>query len=187
MDARHYTATETLRDGTPVVIRALRPEDEEDLLQALARMSRDSLVLRFFSVRKEFSTAEIAYYVNVDFVSHVALVATLDSGDGPCIVAGARYIVVKPGVAEVAFAVDDAQQGRGIGKLLMKHIVVLARGAGLVELRAEVLPANQPMLRVFRASGLDLAARREDGVVHVRMPLPPEASGATVTTLRESA
>jgi GNAT superfamily N-acetyltransferase len=178
MDARNYHVTETLRDGTRIVIRALRPEDEEGLLQAVARMSRDSIVLRFFSVRRAFSEAEVAYFVDVDFVSHVALVATLDLGDGAYIVAGARYIVVEPGVAEVAFAVDDAQQGRGIGGLMMKHIVVLARAAGLVELRAEVLPENQPMLRVFRGSGLDLAARRKDGVVHLRMPLLPESTAA---------
>jgi GNAT superfamily N-acetyltransferase len=188
MDSRNYTVTETLRDGTPIVIRALRPEDGEGLLQAVARMSRDSIVLRFFSVRKDFSEAEVAYFVDVDFVSHVALVATLDAGAGPCIVAGARYIVVEPGVAEVAFAVDDAHQGRGIGGLMMKHIVGLAQAAGLVELRAEVLPENQPMLRVFRGSGLDLAARRKDGVVHLRMPLSPEApaSGAAIGSLRET-
>lgn len=186
MDARNYHANETLRDGTPIVIRALRPADADELVQGLARMSRDSIVLRFFSVRKEFSAAEIAYYVNVDFVSHVALVATLDTGDGPGIVAAARYIVVEPGVAEVAFAVDDALQGRGIGKLMMKHIVLLARAAGLAELRADVLQENQPMLRVFRGSGLDLVTRRQDGVVHLRMALGPQPSASERAT-KESA
>jgi GNAT superfamily N-acetyltransferase len=188
MDSRNYSVTESLRDGTPITIRALRPEDSEALMQAVARMSRESIVLRFFSVRKQFSEAEVAYFVDVDFVSHVALVATLDHGDGPGIVAGARYIVIEPGVAEVAFAVDDALQGRGIGGLMMKHIVLLARAAGLVELRAEVLPENQPMLRVFRGSGLDLAARRKDGVVHLRMPLSAEspAPGHTAALLRET-
>jgi len=188
MDPRNFRVTEALRDGTELTIRALRPEDGAGLLEAFARMSGDSVVLRFFSMRREFSEAEVAYYVNVDFVSHVALVATLDAGTGPCIVAVARYIVVEPGAAEVAFAVDDAHQGRGIGKLLMTHLVALARAAGLNELRAEVLPENQPMLRVFRASGLDLAARRQDGVVHVRMPLqpPPGARGTKAASLRES-
>ena len=188
MNIRTYCAAETMRDGTPVTIRALRPDDAEGLLRAVARMSRDSIVLRFFSMRRDFSESEVAYYVDIDFVGHVALVATLELDDGPCIVAGARYIVTEPGVAEVAFAVDDAHQGRGLGRLLMQHLVLLARAAGLVELRAEVLPENQPMLHVFRGSGLDLAARRQDGVVQVRMPLLPETvpAGAKAASLRES-
>ena len=58
--------------------------------------------------------------------SHVALVAVLNEQERPAIVGGARYIVTAPGAAEVAFAVDDAHQGRGIGGLLMRHLVTIA-------------------------------------------------------------
>jgi L-amino acid N-acyltransferase YncA len=66
---------------------------------------------------------------------------------------------------------DDAQQGRGIGGLLLRHLARIARAAGLRELVAEVLAENAPMLRVFRKSGLEMTARREGGVVHVALRL----------------
>ena len=63
-----------------------------------------------------------------------------DGHDG--IVGGGRYIVVRPGTAELAFMVEDGCQGLGIGGVLLRHLVALARTAGLKELIAEVLPEN---------------------------------------------
>ena len=87
------------------------------------------------------------------------------------IAGGGRYIVVKPGKAEVAFAVVDQYQGQGIGATLMHHLTAIARGAGLKELIAEVLPDNVPMLKVFEKSGLPLSTKREPQVVHVALRL----------------
>ena len=98
--------------------------------------------------------------------SSVALVAVLENDAGPVIVGGGRYVVVQPGQAEVAFAVVDHHQGQGIGKALMRHLVAIARDAGLRELIAEVLPDNAQMLKVFERSGLDFRTRREPRVVH---------------------
>ena len=171
MEASRYTATETLRDGSSIEVRALRPADRDELLGALGRMSDESIRLRFFAPKRHFSPGEVERYVNVDFVTHVALVAVRDQ-DGRRSIAGAgRYIVTEPGVAEVAFAVDDAQQGRGIGGLLLRHLARIARAAGLRELVAEVLAENAPMLGVFRKSGFEMATRREGGVVHVTLGL----------------
>jgi ribosomal protein S18 acetylase RimI-like enzyme len=66
-----------------------------------------------------------------------------------------------PGQAEIAFAVIDQYQGKGIGAILMRHLATIAREAGLKELVAEVLPENAPMLTVFKNSGLDVDTRRE--------------------------
>jgi GNAT superfamily N-acetyltransferase len=68
------------------------------------------------------------------------------------IVGGGRYIVAKPGAAEVAFAVVDDYQGQGIGSILMRHLVAIARRAGLAELVADVLPENRQMLTFSRSS-----------------------------------
>ncbi len=87
------------------------------------------------------------------------------------IVGGTRYIVSEPGAAEVAFAVDDAHQGQGIGALLMKHLAGIARRSGLKELFAEVLPNNMAMLKVFEKSGLGVSTKREQGVVHVTIKI----------------
>jgi ribosomal protein S18 acetylase RimI-like enzyme len=87
------------------------------------------------------------------------------------IVGGGRYIVSEPGRAEVTFGVDDARQGQGIGSALMRHLIVIARQAGIRELIAEVLPDNAPMLKVFERSGLAATVRREPGAVHVALDL----------------
>jgi GNAT superfamily N-acetyltransferase len=87
------------------------------------------------------------------------------------IVGGGRYIVSGPGRAEVAFAVDDPHQGLGIATRLMRHLVAIAREAGLRELIAEVLSDNAPMLKVFERCGLAATTHREGGVVHVTLAL----------------
>jgi RimJ/RimL family protein N-acetyltransferase len=170
-EAAGYSAVEELRDGRRVEIRALRPDDRADLVSAVGRASPESLFRRFFGVRRGFTEQEIAFYLDIDFIDHVALVAVVEEGGRPTIVGGGRYIVFGPGRAEVAFAVVDEYQGRGIGARLMHHLAAIARGAGLEELTAEVLPDNAPMLKVFEKSGLGLSTRREPGVVHVALRL----------------
>jgi GNAT superfamily N-acetyltransferase len=162
---------ESLRDGRAIEIRALRPTDVEDLITAVAHTSAESLSRRFFGPKRYFSEQEIAYFVNIDFVTHVALVANVDDVGRRAIVAGARYVLVAPRVAEVAFVVVDDYQGYGIGSRLMRHLANLAREAGLRELIAEVLPDNRPMLSVFQKCGLKLTTRRDGGAVHVTMQL----------------
>ena len=171
VQARDYSTTEALRDRRTVVVRALRPEDRAGLLAAVSRTSDQSLYRRFFAFKRGFTDQEVDFYVNVDFVSHVALVAVLEEDGRPVIVGGARYIVVRPGQAEVAFAVDDAHQGKGIGAALMRHLVALARQAGLKELTADVLPDNTAMLKVFETSGLGITTRRESDATHVVLQL----------------
>jgi GNAT superfamily N-acetyltransferase len=160
-----------LRDGRPVEVRALKPEDRDGLVSAAGRSSSETLALRFFAPKRGFSEKEIEYYTHVDFVSHVALVAAVAEAGKPLIVGGGRYIVAQPGRAEVAFTVEDAHQGRGIASLLLRHLVRIARAAGLKELFAEVLPGNAAMLKVFERSGLVVSRKREDGAVHVSLQL----------------
>ena len=171
LQVRDYTATEILRDGRTVLIRALRPEDRAGMLAAVGRTSQQSLYRRFFSFKRGFSDQEVDFYVNVDFVDHVALVAVLEEDGQPVIVAGGRYIVVRPGEAEVAFVVDDAHQGRGLGAALMRHLAALARQVGLKALVADVLPENTAMLKVFATSGLGIETRREPGSIQVILQL----------------
>jgi RimJ/RimL family protein N-acetyltransferase len=172
MDASSYTVTEALRDGSRIEIRALRPTDRDELQSAVGRMSDESIRRRFFAPKRHFSEQEIEFYVNVDFVNHVALAAVLHVDERAVIVGGGRYIVIAPGVAEVAFGIDDAHQGRGLGALLMKHLIAIARDGGLRQLVAEVLPGNAAMLSVFKKAGLQMTTKHESGVVHVTLHLP---------------
>jgi RimJ/RimL family protein N-acetyltransferase len=166
-----YSAVERLRNGRPVEIRALRPEDKSEMLAAVGRTSTQSLRRRFFVPKKGFSEQEIAFFLNIDFANHVALVAEIDQDGHPAIAGSGRYIVVRPGQAEIAFMVVDAYQGQGIGTILMRHLAALARSAGLNELIAEVLPENTAMLKVFGRFGFRPGSKRDHQIVHLVLQL----------------
>ena len=138
--AAKYSALESLRGARTIEIRALKPEDQADLIAAVRRSSAQSLYRRFFGLKRHFSDQEIAYFLNVDFVNHVALVAVIEENGQPVLVGGGRYVVHEPGKAEIAFAVVDEYQGQGIGRALMRHLAGIARETGLKEFTAEVLP-----------------------------------------------
>jgi RimJ/RimL family protein N-acetyltransferase len=149
----NYSATEHMRDGREIEIRALRPDDKDDMLAAVGRTGTQSLQRRFFVVKRGFSEKEVAFFMNIDFANHVALVALADEGGRKVIIGGGRYIVTEPGKAEIAFVVIDDYQGQGVGTLLMRHLAVIAGKAGLKELIAEVLPENAAMRKVFSKFG----------------------------------
>jgi GNAT superfamily N-acetyltransferase len=171
LEAARYSATERLRDGRTVEIRAQRATDQAELLAAVERIGDQSRYRRFFGAKRGFSDKEVAFFLNIDFINHVALVAMAKEKDRTVIIAGARYIVERLGAAEVAFAVIDEYQGQGLGPALLRHLAVLARIAGLRQFTAEVLPDNIPMLRVFEKSGLKVSTKRAPGAIHVVLEL----------------
>jgi RimJ/RimL family protein N-acetyltransferase len=171
LDAAKYSAIETLRNGMRIEIRALKPQDREGMLAAVSRTSSDSLYRRFFAVRRHFTETEESFYLNTDFISHVALVALTEENGQPIIVGGGRYVVAQPGQAEVAFTVVDKYQGQGVGAALLRHLTAIARQAGLRELIAYVLPDNRAMLKVFEKSGLKFTAQRESNAINVKIGL----------------
>ena len=79
--------------------------------------------------------------------------------------------LVQPGQAEIAFVVVDAYQGQGIGTILMRHLALLARDAGLKELVAEVLPENTAMLKLFKKFGFRPDSKGSPQVVHLTLQL----------------
>jgi RimJ/RimL family protein N-acetyltransferase len=170
-DLSRYSVIERSRAGCAVEIRALRPDDRDRLLTAVDHTSAHSLYLRFFGPRRHFTDKEITFFLNVDFTSHVALVAVTEQDGEPVIAGGARYLVTQPGQAEVAFTVIDPFQGQGIGGLLTRHLISIARGKGLTELIAHVLPDNGPMLKLFERCGLPLHKKRDAEAIHVTLQL----------------
>jgi RimJ/RimL family protein N-acetyltransferase len=169
LDPANISVSETLRNGQQVEIRSQRPLDRNDLEAALARMSDESLYRRFLGARRHFSEKEAEYFLDIDFVNHVALVAVAQENGKKAIVGAGRYVVVRPGQAEVAFGVVDQYQGQGLGAALMRELVAIARHAGISELIAEVLGSNLAMLKVFEKSGLQMTTKREGSVVHVAL------------------
>ena len=139
------------------------------MLSAVGRVSAQSLYRRFFGPKRGFSETEVDFFVNVDFVKHVALVASVEESGKETVIGAGRYIVTEPGTAEVAFAVVDEYQGKRIGTALLRHLELIARERRLERLVAEVLPENAPMLAMFRRCGF--VAKRSRGAVHVALDL----------------
>jgi acetyl coenzyme A synthetase (ADP forming)-like protein len=173
-DARSYAAEEILRDGGSIHIRAIRPDDKDRLVAHFQRLSQRSVYFRFFGAKKRLTDQELTRFTEPDFVRHVALVATLREGDEERIIGVGRFMARDdqgtPHRAEVAFAVADEHQGRGIGTLLLEHLAPLARANGITEFEADVLGENNQMLEVFANSGFSVRRSIESGVVHVSFP-----------------
>ena len=168
---KNYSAVEHLRDGSTIEISALQPDDRDDMLAAVGRTSTQSLRRRFFVPKRGFSEKEVSFFMNIDFSNHVALVAHVHEDGHSVIAGGGRYIVVRPGQAELAFVVVDAYQGKGIATILMRHLLAIAREAGLKELTAEVLPENAAMLKVFSKFGFRTGSGSDPQVRHLTLQL----------------
>ena len=180
-DPVSYHVAELLKDGSRVEIRAQRPSDREALLAAVRRASAKTLYQRFFGVKREFSQQELHFFLDIDYVSHVALVAEAIEDGRTVIVGGGRYVIVELGRAEVAFTVIDPYQKRGIGTALMRRLAAIGREASLAELVAEVLSDNTPMMKVFKRSGLAMTTKREGTVYCVSLRYAGEESSIART------
>jgi len=174
---RNYLARERLRDGSYLSIRAIRPEDKQALQDGLRRLSPQSAYFRFFRHKRELSPQELIYFTEIDFDTHVALVAVNEASGAP--VGVGRYIVCQKApqrIAEITLAVDDAFRGRGVATVLVQHLVKVARAAGVAEFRASVMAGNLHMLGVLLNLGLPLQRSREDAVVRIRLFLNAPAA-----------
>lgn len=184
--ARHYRADTILRDGTSIHIRAIRPDDKRRLLAHFQQLGKQSVYFRFFGAKKRLTDEELKRLTEPDFINHVGLVATLRDGEDEHIIGVGRYLRYNvPHRAEVAFAVTDAHQGRGIGTLLLDHLAPLARAQGITEFEADVLGENNRMLQVFANSGFVVRRAMADGVVHVRFPTAETEQYLQATSARE--
>jgi RimJ/RimL family protein N-acetyltransferase len=182
----NFSAVERSRNGRRVTIRAIRPDDRGLVIDALRNVGSDSLYLRFFSNKAKFTDEELRQATEVDFTDVVALVAVVEEAGEDRIVGGGRYLRIgssRPTQrAEVAFLIDDSHQGLGIGSHLFNHLVAIARAAGIVQFEAEVLPANQGMLRLFSRSGFPVTKTATPEAVHLAIDLT--TGGAARDTAR---
>lgn len=153
-----YESDVTLKDGTLLHLRPIRPDEGPALLRLYDKLSDESLYQRFFVVPAKDAT-KADYLAHVDYHDQFAIVAVKDGE----LVAVARYHrqAARPDHAEVAFTVADALQGKGIGSLLFAMLVGIARGHGVAVFDAEVLTTNAGMIRVFEKSGGRVERRTE--------------------------
>ena len=170
----HREADVALRDGSTVHVRPLRADDREALLGFFGELSDEARGFRFFSPSASLDSA-VDLAVDVDYTERFGLVAT--RGAERRLVGHAAYFGAGDGRAEIAFAIADDLQGRGLGTILLAHLAQVAEDAGIELFEAEVLPANHRMLEVFRESGFPVEMTAEPGGIHATLPtsFSPEA------------
>jgi len=165
----HRIVDVSLRDGSTIRIRPALPDDLEDLTELFARMSDRSRRFRFHGV-VSVTADSVRPFVDLDYTDSFGLVAETSAGDGPRIVALASYVRTEAEKAEMAVAIDDPFQGRGMGSILVEHLAEAAASCGIRHLVAEVLSENRDMLEVITSMALPVEETQADGVVHIEFP-----------------
>lgn len=162
-----------LRDGRTLRLRPPRREDAEGLLAFFHALSEQSLYRRFHGF-PQIGEQLVEPLLEPDWDERGALLATLAEEQGQRVVAVANYVRLRdPALAEAAFAVADAHQGRGIGTRLLEQLAERAAAVGIETFVAEVLPGNRDMLGVFEAVGFELTRELQGGELEVRFPIAP--------------
>ena len=180
-EARAYAL---LADGTTIEIRAARPGDFDAVRDMHTKMSPDNLYLRFFSFSAVAAEREARRICREPAPDHAALLSVLDGEVVGC----SSYECADDGSrsAEVAMAVADEMHSRGVGTLLLEHLISLARRRGVHAFTAETLVENALMLQVFADAGLPVHRAVADGVYDFTFPLPADESDAALGTYRDA-
>jgi acyl-CoA synthetase (NDP forming)/GNAT superfamily N-acetyltransferase len=186
----HWEADVVLRDGGTARIRPITADDAERLVSFYEQVSDESKYYRFFAPYPRLSAKDVHRFTHHDFVDRVGLAATV----GGEFIATVRYDRISADglpasapadEAEVAFLVQDAHQGRGVASALLEHIAAVARERDIRRFAAEVLPANNKMIKVFTDAGYQQKRHFEDGVVRLEFDLEPTDRSLAVQRARE--
>lgn len=171
-----------LADGGTAHLRPLRRDDSEKLLEFFTRLSDRSRMLRFFAPVSPQTARRAARLDEVDYDRTFGIVAEL--GDD-LIAVGTYQRTDDPTSAEVAFAVSDEHQARGIGSILLEHLAAVGRTMGLRRFTASTLPENRRMLRVFHEAGWEVDREHVEGVVELSFPIDDDEKTREVLYRRE--
>jgi acyl-CoA synthetase (NDP forming)/GNAT superfamily N-acetyltransferase len=177
----HRAADVILSDGGTVHLRPITPEDGPAVLALHSRFSDRTRYLRYFSPYPRIPARDLTRFTTVDHADREAFVVAL----GDQLVAIGRYDRIAPDEAEVAFVVEDAHQGRGIGSVLLEHLAAAASEHGIRRFLAEVLPENGAMMRIFTDAGYTPQRSYDDGVVHLVFDIEPTELSVEVSRRRE--
>jgi RimJ/RimL family protein N-acetyltransferase len=162
-----YRVTKT---GFPVFFRPVKISDEPLLKDFFYALSENSLYRRFMSRRKDIPHERLQDFVIIDYTNEMQIIAVVGDETNQIIAGLGQYGIDDTShTAEVAFAVRDDHQGKGIGTELLSYLTYLAKREGLLGFTAEVLVENKPMLHVFEKGGFDTKKTAEAGVYELKM------------------
>ena len=158
-----------LRTGRTLLLRPIRPDDREALMDFFKRLSPESVHSRFFDLCPPDLATK--YALDFDVKRDFGLIAEI----GGEIVGVAHYFAFKsqPKAAEVAFAVADDAQGTGVASKLLESLVDAARESGIERFEAEALTENRAMIEVFRSTGFNVKSHSTEDTVHLSFPIAP--------------
>jgi len=145
---------DSLKDGTEIFFRPIKPTDEPALSEMLYSLSEESVHTRYMTRTVAFPHRDVQHLTNIDYKNDLAIVGVVPGVSDEEIVAIAEYFLdPKTQAAEVAFLVQDEWQQKGMGTFLLDYITKIAKQRGVKRFYAKVLPNNKPMLAVFYNSG----------------------------------
>lgn len=159
---QHYTTPSRLKDGTPILLRAIRPEDEPLMVSFHETLSDQSVYYRYFtalSLKQRTTHARLARLCFIDYDREVAIVAVHDDRlSGASAIIGVGRLCKSRGGrdAEFAVVVSDRWQRRGVGTLLLQKLVEIGRAERLGGIRGTILGDNQGMRRLCERVGFKL-------------------------------
>ena len=161
----------TTKDGLNIFIRPIKISDEPLLKDFVYSLSDQSMYRRFMSVRKDMPHERLQDLVIIDYTREVAILVFTTQHEKKELILGVGRYYIDPGMhtAEVAFAVRDDYQKRGIGTELLAYLTYLAKREGLLGFTAEVLAENRPMLHTFEKGGFDIKKTTVAGLCELKM------------------
>lgn len=167
-----YETEVLLKDGSTIRLRPIKKDDTGRWLAFVSRLGRHTKYLRFHHVTREFVLEDAIRFCSVDYKNTFAFIAEVLREQREDIVAVGRYYrLPKKDSAEVALAIEDSYQGKGIGTHLMEWLVNVARDNGITTFEADVLGENEQMMAVLRSYGFHVTGELEAGVYHVTFPI----------------
>ncbi|GAA3727204.1 GNAT family N-acetyltransferase [Salinactinospora qingdaonensis] len=176
----------TTHHSLELSVRQVGSADAESLQRLHKRCSAETVHRRYFSTVRELSPRTLGVFCDPEH--GLTLAAWPMRGDAPVALAHLMY-TLDPGVGEIAFLVEDAWQGQGIGTCMARVLTAIAADWGLAEVRAETVPDNAPMQRVMRRLGATVRPPK-DGVVQARLPIggtvPERRPGRLMTLLSQT-
>jgi acyl-CoA hydrolase/RimJ/RimL family protein N-acetyltransferase len=168
-ELEHY---DTLKDGTEIFFRPIKPTDEPALAGMLYSLSEESVRTRYLARTVAFPHKDIQQLTNIDYKKDLAIVGVVPGVSGEEIVAIAQYFLdPKTQAAEVAFLVQDEWQQKGMGTFLLDYVTKIARQRGVKRFYAKVLPNNKPMLAIFHNSGFKVNTEFDGDVYSITYDL----------------
>ncbi len=170
-----WEETIALPDGMQVFVRPIRPDDEPLMRDMFYSFSERTRYLRYHAALKSMPHNKLQVFCTVDYDTEMAIIG-LAGGPGDEQVVGVGRYMTDPlkESAEVAFAVRDDFQRKGLGTYFFNRLVTIGRASGVHTFHAYVLMENSGMLKIFHRSGMIVETTSEGDVVRVTMKLPPE-------------